>query len=112
MTKYASNFDGTRPFSDMAAQITLVTTTEQTYTVPGTSDQKYRAKFEFAANANVYVGLNVASASPAAGTNTTTANLEFRPSEPKYVKGGDVIHFSTPDTAGASAGISLLAIPG
>lgn len=112
MTTYHDNFDRTKPFSDNAAQITLVTTTEQTYTVPGTSIQKYRALFSFAQNANVYVGLNVASASPPAGTNTTTANLEFRPSEPKFVKGGDVIHVSTPDAAGASVGISLLAIPG
>lgn len=112
MTMYHDNFDGTKPFSDNSAQINLVTTTEQTYTVPGTSNQKYRALFTFSQTANIYVGLNVAAASPPAGTNTTTANLEFRPSEPKFVKGGDVIHFATPDATGAYVGISLLAIPG
>ncbi len=112
MTMYQNNFDGTKPFSDICAQISMAANVEETFTVPGTSDQKYRAKFEFAANSSVYVGLNVTATSPASGTTTTTANLEFRPSEPKYVKGGDVIHVVSPDTTGAYVGISLLSIPG
>lgn len=112
MTGYNSNFDGTKPFSDVCAQINMAANVEETYTVPGTAAQRYRAKFEFASNANVYVGLNVTATSPAAGTTTDTANIEFRPSEPKYVKGGDVIHVVSPDAAGAYVGISLLAVPG
>ena len=111
MTQYQDNFDHAKPFSDTCAQINMAAGVEETYTVPGTNAQQYRAKFEFAANANVYVGLNVTAASPGAGTTTTTGNLEFRPSEPKYVKGGDVIHVVSPDVAGAYVGISLLAIP-
>lgn len=110
-TPYANNFDHSKPFSDTCAQITLATGTEQTYTVPGTNIQKYRAKFGFASNANVLVGLNVTAAAPVSGTKTTTANLLVRPDEPLYVKGGDVIHLVTPDADGAYVGISLLTIP-
>lgn len=112
MTGYNCNFDGTKPFSDVCAQINLVANTQQTYTVPGVSAQRYRAIFTFASNSNVFIGLNVTATTPGAGLNTATANLEFRPCEPKYVKGGDVIHAITGDTAGAYVGISLLAIPG
>lgn len=111
MTTYNSNFDGTKPVSDTCAQINLAANVEQTYTVPGTSSQKYRAKFGFAAAANVFISVNVTAASPAAGTNTTTENLYFRPDEPIYVKGGDVIHAVSPD-ATTYVGISLLALPG
>ena len=112
MTMYADNYDGTKPFSDMCHQMNLATNTEQTYTVPGAATQKYRAKFSFNSTSNVYIGLNITATTPGAGLNTSTANLEFRPDEPKYVKGGDVIHAITGDAAGAYVGISLLAITG
>lgn len=108
MTMYGNNFDGTKPFSDTCFQAALAANVEQTYTVPGTAEKQYRAKFEFAANSNVFVGLNVTAAAPGAGTNTSTANLQFRPSEPLYVKGGDELNFVTADAAGASLGVSLL----
>lgn len=111
-TTYNSNFDGSKPFSDTCAQMQLGVGVEETYTVPGTSDQKYRAIFSFAENSNVYVGLNVTAASPSPASVTTTGNLEFRPREPKYVKGGDIVHAVTPDSGGAYIGISLLAITG
>jgi len=110
MTKYASNFDGTKPFSDTVWQMNLATSVEQTVTVPGTNAQLYRAFFTYASNSNVFIGLNVTTAAPGAGLTTTTANIEFKPGEPKYVKGGDVIHASSPDAAGAYLGISLLAL--
>lgn len=112
MTTYSDNFDHSKPFSDTCVQLNLATGVEQTFTVPGTSAQRYRAIFEFSSNSNVYVGLNVTAASPGSGLKTTTANLEFKPREPKYVKGADVIHAVSPDTAGAYVGISLLSIPG
>lgn len=112
MTMYADNFDRTKPFSDTAHQMNLAANVEQTYTVPGTSTQKYRAKFSFNSTSNVFIGLNVTATTPGAGLNTSTANLEFRPDEPKYVKGGDVIHAITGDALGGYVGISLLAIPG
>ncbi len=111
MTMYNSNFDGTKPFSDNCFQANLAANVEQTYTVPGSSTNKYRAKFSFASNANVYVGLNVTAASPGAGLNTSTGNLQFRPDEPLYVKGGDEINLVSPDAGGAYVGISLLSLP-
>jgi len=110
MTKYGNNFDGTKPFSDTVWQMNLASTVEQTVTVPGTNAQIYRAVFTYACNSNIFIGLNVTAAAPGAGLTTTTANLEFNPIEPKYVKGGDDIHAVTPDAAGAYLGISLLAL--
>lgn len=111
MTNYIDNFDHAKPFSDTCGQVALATNVAQSYTVPGTNSQKYRLKLEFNASANVYVGYNITALAPSAGTNTTTNNMEFRPSEPKFVKGGDVLSFVTPDTS-AYVGVSLLAIPG
>lgn len=112
MTTYGNNYDGMKPFSDTVWQINLATNAQQTVTVPGTNAQKYRAIFTYASNSNVFIGLNATAASPGSGTTTTTANLEFKPCEPKGVKGGDIIHAISPDAAGAYLGISLLAITG
>jgi hypothetical protein len=112
MTSYVCNFDHAKPFSDTCFQAALATNVAQTYTVPGDATQKYRAKFEFNASANIYVGYNVAALPPGAGLNTSTANMEFRPSEPKFVKGGDVLSFRSPDAGSSYVGVSLLAIPG
>src|SRR5690606_2986727 len=111
MTTYHCNFDHTKPVSDTCFQANLAANTEQTYTVPGVNSQKYRAEMNLTANANVYMGLNVTAVAPGAGLNSPTPNLIFRPEKPFYVKGGDVIHLVTPDTAGAHVGISLLAVP-
>lgn len=110
-TQYSNNFDHAKPFSDTCTQINLATNIQQTYTVPGTKAQRYRAIFTFSANSNVFVGLNVTATTPGAGLNTTTSNLEFKPIEPKYVNGTDVISAITGDATGAYMGISLLLIP-
>lgn len=110
-TNYNSNFDVTIPFSDTCVQVSLAANVEQTYTVPGEASQKYQAIFGYAATANVYVGYNVTAASPAGGTNNTTGNIECRPDK-RYVKGGDVLHFVSPDAGGAYIGMSLRALPG
>lgn len=109
MTVYHCNFDHTKPFSDTCFQANLAANVAQTYTVPGTNKQMYRAKFGFNSTANVYVGLNVTAASPGAGLNTSTGNLQFRPDEPMYVKGGDEINMVSPD-ASTYVSISLLLI--
>lgn len=111
-TVYHDNYDQTKPFSDTCLQLNLVISAEQTFTIPGTNAQNYRARFTYASNSNVFVGLNVMAVAPVSGAQTNTNNLEFRPDEPKFVKGGDVLHFISPDAAGAYVGVSLLLIPG
>lgn len=111
MTMYGCNFDHTKPFSDTCAQFALAAGVAQTYTVPGNNSQKYRLKMTWTSTSNVFVGYNVSGAVPGANSNTTTDNIEFRPDEPKYVKGGDVLSLITPDSS-AYVGLALLAIPG
>ncbi len=109
MTKYNSNFDSTYPFTDTSARFALATNVAQTYTVPGTSDQKYRAIFTYASNSNVIVAINKAATVPGAGTSQETTNMEYKPCA-RYVKGGDEISFMTPD-ASAYCGVSLWLLP-
>lgn len=108
-TPFHSNYNETIPFSDICGQIALATNTAQTYTVPGTANQKYQAIFGYASNSNVFVGYNVTATSPTAGTSTTTSSLEFKPDK-RYVKGGDEISLITPDSS-AYVGVSLLSLP-
>jgi len=111
MTTFASSFEGTVPFSDTCAQFALAAGVAQTYTVPGPATQKYRMIVSFNAAANIFVGYKTTATVPGAGLNTTTGNLEYRPTEPKYVFGGNTISLLTPDTTGY-VGLSLLVIPG
>jgi hypothetical protein len=106
---YNSNYDVTIPFSDVSLQIALATATEQTYTVPGTATVQYSARFSYTQNSNVFVRLNGTVVTPGAGTKTTLQYDEFKPGSDgsqRYVKGGDVLHFITPD-ASAYVGMSL-----
>jgi len=111
MTSYNANFDLTIPFSDTTVQMNLAANVEQTFTVPGTNAQKYQALFGYNQTANVYVGYNVTAVAPGAGLQTSTANIEFRPDK-RFVKGGDILHFASPDAAGSYIGISLRTLPG
>ena len=96
-------------FSDTCEQIALATGVAQSYTVPGTGNQKFRLEFSYISTSNVWVGYNVTAATPAAGTKTALTALEFRP-DVRYAIGGDVISLITPDAA-AYVGISVLGIP-
>jgi hypothetical protein len=112
--QYNSNFDLTIPFSDVCAQVALAANTEETFTVPGGPTAKYAARFGYISTSNVFVRLNGTPAIPAAGTVGTERYNEFRPGadgSQRYVQGGDVIHFITPD-ASAYVGISLRQLPG
>ncbi len=106
---YTSSYDKTIAFSDECAQIALATNVAQTYTVPGTGAQKYSCLISLNSNANVFCCQNDTATVPPAGTNTTTKRLEFRPFK-RYVIGGDVLSFITPDAV-AYVGVSLRAIP-
>ena len=108
-----SNFDQTIPFSDVCAQVALGAAVEQSFTVPGVATTKYSARFGYNSTSNVFVRLNTAPTTPGAASVTTQPYSEFRPGDDgsqRYVQGGDVIHFITPD-ATAYVGVSLRQLP-
>jgi hypothetical protein len=107
---YNSNFNETMPFSDVVAQVNCGASVEQTFTVPGTVTTKYQAFLEYASNSNVFVCLNGVPTIPGSGSVGTQQYNEFKPKK-RYVRGGDVLHFITPD-ATAYIGVSLRQIPG
>lgn len=107
--QYHSNFDGTLNFSDVTPRVSLLQNAAVSYTVPGTAEQNYQVLFDYASSANVYVGYNTAALVPAAGTVQTAGRIEYKPCK-RFVKGGDVLSFITPD-ATAFLGLSLRSLP-
>ncbi len=105
-----ANYIETMPFSDTSVQVNCAANTEETFTVPGTDTMQYQAYFEYTSTSNVFIRLNAAPAIPASGTSGTEPYNEFRPKK-RYVRGGDVIHFITPD-ANAYIGVSLRKLQG
>ena len=114
MTNINFNYNETTPFSDTCAQVSMSAAgVVETYTVPGAATVLYQARFAYTQNSNVYVRLNAAPTSPPAGTTTTETYSEFRPGadgSKRFVKGGDVLQFVTPD-ASAYVGVSLQILP-
>lgn len=108
--QYNENYLETMPFSDTCAQINCGANVEQTYTVPGTSEQQYQAYFEYTQDSNVFVCKNQTPTIPASGTIGEQQYNEFKPKK-RYVRGGDVLHFITPDT-NAYIGMSLRRLQG
>jgi hypothetical protein len=109
MTTFNSAFDETRPFSDMAVQIDLTANVAQSFTIAGTTADKYRCQFSFPYNGNVWVGFGVAATTPSGGTPTECDNIELRP-DSRYVRGGDVLSFLSSANV-ADVGFSLLQLP-
>jgi hypothetical protein len=107
---YNANYIETMPFSDTCAQINCAANVEKTFTVPGTAQQQYQAYFEYASNSNVFVCKNAVALVPSSGTVGTQQYNEFKPIK-RYVQGGDVLHFITPDT-NAYIGVSLRQLQG
>jgi hypothetical protein len=97
-------------FSDTCFQVGATINAERTLTVPGASNISYQALFSYTYNSNVFVAINATPVVPVGGTTGTQPYNEFRP-EKRYVKGGDVLHFITPD-ASAYIGVSLRQIQG
>lgn len=111
---YNSNFDLTIPFSDVCAQIALGANVEETFAVPGNSTVKYSMRINLNATSNVFIRLNDTPTIPPGGTVGTEQYNEYRAGadgSQRYVQGGDVVHFITPD-ASAYVGISLRQLPG
>lgn len=109
-TQWNSNYIETMPFSDTCGQVSVQTGTPQSVTVPGANNIAYQAYFEYTEQSNVYVGYNVVPTSPTPGSSSSQAFVEFKPVK-RYVRGGDVLHFSTPDT-NAYFGVSFRQIQG
>ena len=109
-TQYNANYIETIPFSDTSIQVSLTTNAEQTFTVPGTNTMQYQALFSFNEVDNVYVCLNSTPVVPTAGSVGTQQYNDYRPIK-RYVRGTDVLHFITPDTA-SHFGVSLRQLQG
>ena len=107
---FVSSFNGTLPWTQASYSVTLGASSAKTVTVPGDNSKKYRANFEFNVTSNIFVGYNITAAVPSSGTAVSTPNQEFIPKEARYVVGGDVLSFITPDTA-AYFSVSFIAIP-
>ena len=108
--QYNANYIETMPFSDTCIQVNCAAGVAQSFTVPGTPEQQFQAYFEYASNSNVFVRKNTAPTSPLSGTVTTQQYSEFKPKK-RYVRGGDVIYFITPDT-NAYIGVSFRQLQG
>jgi len=107
---YNSNYHETMPFSDTTYQVGLVANSQQSFTVPGTDLQQYQALFSYNALSNVWVRKNGVPTTPPGGTVGTQPYSEFRP-EKRYVRGGDVLYFISPDPT-SYVGVSLRQIQG
>lgn len=107
---YNANYLDTQPFSDTAIQVACGTNVEETWTVPGTETMQYQALFSYNSISNVFICKNGTPTVPAPGTVGEQPYNEFRPKK-RYVRGGDVLHFITPD-ASAYVGVSLRQLQG
>lgn len=108
--QYNCNYDGTIPFSDTAYTFALATGVAQSQTIPGNETAQYQALFSYVEGSNVFVRLNSAPTAPLSGTKDDEQYSEFRPDK-RYVRGGDVVYFVTPDANGY-VGMSLRKLQG
>jgi hypothetical protein len=109
---YNSNYDLTIPFSDVSVRVSLAGNSPLTYTVPGTATNYYAVRFSYNYVSNIFVRLNGVPTVP--GGVSSESYSEYRPGDDgsqRYVKGGDVIEFITPD-ATAYFGFSLRQLQG
>lgn len=107
---YNANYIETMPFSDTCIQVNCAAGVEKTWTVPGTAEQQFQAYFEYNCTANVFVCKNAVPVLPTSGTVGEQQYSEFKPKK-RYVRGGDILHFITPDT-NAYIGVSLRQLQG
>lgn len=108
-TRYNRNFNECFPFSDTGMKTLLAASTALSWTVPGTSNQLYRAKFSVSTSADVFVKLNGTATVPSSNTATATYNEErIDVNFVRYVKGGDTLSFISTGTP--QVGVSLLQV--
>jgi hypothetical protein len=94
--RWYSNYNDTLNFSDVTPRITLQAGASVSVTVPGVATNNLQVKFDYSPDAIVYVGYNEDVTVPAPGVVTTGRFSELLP-EQRFVKGGDVLYFVTPD---------------
>lgn len=107
--QYHNNYVDTTNFSDVTPRMALRAGPSLSYTVPGNATQDLQALFEYGDDCTVFVGYNVDVTVAAQDTVTTGRFVEIMPKK-RFVKGGDVLYFATPDPI-AYIGISFRAIP-
>lgn len=108
--RYNSNYDETIPFSDVCAQVGLTQNVELTWTVPGSPTTQYQAYFGYNSSDRVFVSKNVPASYPGPNFVTEWPYTEERPIK-RYVNGGDVLSFITPDaTAFVTVSIRSLGV--
>lgn len=109
MTQYQKNFLNTYPFSDTGFGGLLAASTALPWTVPGNSNQLYRAKFACSSTAEIWVSYNGTAVIPVSNTATDLYNQELVPlDECRYVKGGDTLSFISTGTPQVSVSLLLL----
>ena len=94
---YYNNFVDTTNFSDTSFRFTLTAGFEQSITVPGSSTDNLQALFGIAETDHIFVGYNFGASIPADNTHESVGQTEMNP-EKRFVKGGDVLYFLSPDT--------------
>jgi hypothetical protein len=109
VTYFSTNFDVCRPFSNTSVNILLAASTAISWTVPGTSNQMYRANFSISSTADAYVRNNATAVVPVSNTITSTSNQQrISDQMALFVRGGDVLSFISTGTP--QIGVSLLLV--
>lgn len=118
LTRDINSFNGFGlPFSDNKYSATIAQSTDTTLTIPGSAPMgyvnnitvnKYIAIFSYEPGAQVWVANGVTAAIPVGATFAST-DSEQNPSA-RQVDAGDVLHFFTPDSGGASISVVLYAL--
>ena len=96
--KYYNNNQDTTNFSDTECNLFLSANTVVSYTVPDNNGLPVQALFSYASNSNVFVGYNVVPVIPTVNVPNTTSGEEYKPIK-RFVNGGDVLNFISPDAA-------------
>lgn len=103
-------------FSDTKLSATIAQSTDTTLTIGGNAAMgaaaaqvnKYIVIFSYEPGATVWVAPNATAAIPAGASFASTAS-ELNPSA-RTVEVGDVLHFFTPDSGGASVSVLIYAL--
>lgn len=105
MTLYSGDRKQVLSFSDMCVVVYLDEDDTQTFTIPGDSSTQYIMTANLNTDQRIFIGCN-AYDNGSIGDFSLEFQLEFKPYTDRYVKGGDILSFITPDTT-AVFGVSL-----